>query len=223
MSERENILRLYRHEPVHHIPELATSMMFKWPINGFWERPPYNRGGKDWFEVDWIYGESADAPVPDHIRPPMFGDIREWRDKLAFPDLDAWDWEKAGKIDKIEEIDRESAVLSIALTVGPFERLHALMGFEEAMIAMVSEPDVVADFFDALMAHKCRLIDQISRHYRPDIIHFHDDWGTQKNLFFSPEVWRKLLKPQIKKAADACHKNGVFFEMHSCGRITGRS
>ena len=48
---------------------------------------------------------------------------------------------------------------------------------------------------------------------------FHDDWGTQNNMFFSPDVWRSLIKPQIKKAVDRCHELGVLFDMHSCGKI----
>ena len=105
------------------------------------------------------------------------------------------------------------------LLVGPFERLHALMGFENALIAMMEEPEEVAAFFDALMVHKCRLIDKLCDHYRPDVINFHDDWGTQLAMFFRPELWRRLVKPQLERAVDACHRKGLFFEMHSCGKI----
>lgn len=46
---------------------------------------------------------------------------------------------------------------------------------------------------------------------------FHDDYGTQSNMFFSPEIWRDIFKPQLKKAVDKTHELGMIFELHSCG------
>ncbi len=62
-------------------------------------------------------------------------------------------------------------------------------------------------------------MEKVIEYYKPDVLMFHDDWGTQNNMFFSPDVWRSLIKPQIKKAVDRCHELGVLFDMHSCGKI----
>ncbi|NTV89076.1 MAG: hypothetical protein HGA22_01730 [Clostridiales bacterium] len=219
ISEKENMFRLYRHEMPEFLPSPAKAMHMFYEVNGFHERPPFNKGGTDWFGVDWIYGESGGAPVPDHKQPPILKEISEWHDKITFPDLDAWDWEQAVKLDKVESLDRENKMINIMLFSGPFERLHMLMGFENALFAMMEEPEEVSAFFDALMDYKCKLIDKIAEHYKPDVINFHDDWGTQKSMFFSPDIWRDMIKPQIVKAVEACHRNGIFFEMHSCGKV----
>ncbi len=219
ISEKENILRLYRHEMPEFLPDSAKACHRYYEINGYPERPPYNRGGTDWFGVDWIYGESGGAPVPDHKQPPILKEIGEWREKIVFPDLDTWDWEMAKKLDKVDEIDRENKIVILMLFNGPFERLHMLMGFENALFAMMEEPEEVTAFLDALMDYKCKLIDKIAMHYKPDVINFHDDWGTQKSMFFNPDLWRELIKPQIVKAVEACHRNGIYFEMHSCGKV----
>ncbi|MCU6760872.1 methylcobalamin:coenzyme M methyltransferase [uncultured Roseburia sp.] len=60
-------------------------------------------------------------------------------------------------------------------------------------------------------------INALAPDYRPDVIMFHDDYGTQTNMFFSPEVWREFFKPQLKKAVDKTHELGMIFELHSCG------
>ncbi len=54
-----------------------------------------------------------------------------------------------------------------------------------------------------------------------DIVQFGDDLGTQRGLWFSPEVMRELFIPRYKALFDYVHKNSnakVF--MHSCGSIT---
>jgi hypothetical protein len=218
VTERENYLKALRHEKAEYMPDLFAAVHYVF-ASGFHERPPFNQGGKDWFGVDWIYGETGGAPVPDHQQPPLLIDICQWRDQVKFPDLDAWDWEEAIKLDNILSIDRETKLVDLMLLEGPFERLHSLMGFENALITLMEEPEEVTAFLDAFMEYKCKLIDKIATYYKPDIIMFHDDWGTQLNMFFSPVTWRSLFKPQIKKAADACHKLGIAFEMHSCGKM----
>jgi len=219
ISEREIFLKALRHEKTEFLPDPSKVVKTVFPVNGFHERPPYNQSGKDWFGVEWIYEETGGAAVPDHQKPPLLDDIANWRDKVKFPDLDNWDWKEAARLDNIHTIDKENNLVVLTLLEGPFERLHALMGFENALLALMEEPEEVTDFFDALMDYKCRLIDKTAEYYEPDIITFHDDWGTQNNMFFSPDKWRSLIKQQIKKAVDACHRNGIFFEMHSCGKV----
>jgi hypothetical protein len=97
--------------------------------------------------------------------------------------------------------------------------LHTLMSFEDSLCTLLTDPEEVTAFFDRLMEMKLDIIDALAEFYRPDTICFHDDWGTQASMFFSPELWRELIRPQIQKAVDRCHEHGIFFEMHSCGRI----
>ena len=51
------------------------------------------------------------------------------------------------------------------------------------------------------------------------MVHFQDDWGTQTDLMFQPEVWRTLIRPHVKRVVDAAHELGVLFDQHSCGKI----
>ena len=184
-----------------------------------YKRQSHEHGGVDWFGVPWKYESSVDAIAPDHSVEPIMEDICDWRELVKFPDLDAWDWSKVEEIDHISEIDRENKVFEIMFVNGPFERLHMLMGFENALCALLTDPEEVEEFFNTYMEWKIKLMEKVIEYYKPDVLMFHDDWGTQNNMFFSPDVWRSLIKPQIKKAVDRCHELGVLFDMHSCGKI----
>ena len=54
---------------------------------------------------------------------------------------------------------------------------------------------------------------------RIDILRTADDLGTQRGLFFSPEMFRTFIKPRLKKLVDMTHSHGVKFLFHSCGAI----
>ncbi|MBR7098882.1 MAG: hypothetical protein IKC59_05650, partial [Clostridia bacterium] len=46
-----------------------------------------------------------------------------------------------------------------------------------------------------------------------------DDMGYKGTSFFSPQIYRDLLKPYHKKAVDWAHERGMVAELHSCGFI----
>ena len=47
----------------------------------------------------------------------------------------------------------------------------------------------------------------------------HDDWGNQRSLMFSVDTHEEMLVPYVRRIAEAAHAEGVFIEMHSCGKI----
>ena len=52
-----------------------------------------------------------------------------------------------------------------------------------------------------------------------DCIHISDDWGTQRDLMFAPDLWRELIKPNLKRVIDYVHARGAFVSLHSDGCI----
>lgn len=219
-SEKENILRVFEHRIPEGLPQLLGSgTHFLAPQNGFHERPAGGKGGTDWFGVQWLYKEGDLAPVPDPSVPPVCDDICCWKEQIVFPDMETWDWEKAAQTDRVSEIDREHKMLYVSSLCGFFERLHMVMGFENALCALITDPDEVEEFLDAMLEFKCAQLTKIKEYYRPDVLNFHDDYGTQRGLFFSPELWRKLFLPRLQKITEHCHSLGMIFELHSCGKI----
>lgn len=43
--------------------------------------------------------------------------------------------------------------------------------------------------------------------------------GYKGTTFFSPDMYRQLLKPFHKKAIDWAHEKGIYARLHSCGNI----
>ena len=217
-SERENVLKVFRHELPQWVPCEPRSIQL-YCNNGFWEHPPFKKAGADWFGLDWMDGEAGGALMPNHQKPPLMDDICDWRERIHFPDLDSWDWKQAAVVDNVGQYDRSDKLLSLIVYAGPFERMHMLMGFENALCALLTNPDEVSCFLDAMVDYKLRLIDKLAEYYHPDVIVFHDDYGTQRDLFFAPDIFRALFKPRLRKIVERCHSHGILFELHSCGQV----
>jgi hypothetical protein len=218
LTERENFyLMVDRKQPeyVSHQPSLLH-MLFSSVVL---DRPLGHVSGQDWFGVWWT--DDPDSPgllAVDTSKPRVLEDIEDWEDVLVWPDLEALDWEAAVKTDLPDGKDPDRILCGFMVS-GPFERLHDLLGFEDALIATITAPDACEAFFSKLCDFKIEIIRKLKKYYDIDMLHFQDDWGTQKDLFFQPDFWRTRIKPHVQRVIDATHELGVLFDMHSCGRV----
>jgi hypothetical protein len=96
------------------------------------------------------------------------------------------------------------------------------MDFEGAIMAIFDEDskEYVKDFFDKLSDLYIRIFDKYLEYF-PQIDGFciHDDWGSQKETFFSPAVAEEMLVPYMRRVTDFLHSKGKFCELHSCGQL----
>jgi uroporphyrinogen-III decarboxylase len=51
-----------------------------------------------------------------------------------------------------------------------------------------------------------------------DGFNIHDDWGSQKETFFSPAVAEEMLVPYMRRLIDFLHSKGKFCDFHCCGQ-----
>lgn len=214
VTPRENSMMFYRHQKPRWLPVSGECNMIIPEV--VCERPALNRGGKDWFGVDWTYVDLVHAPS---VTPgfQLFDDIEDWREAVKFPDLEAIDWETSAKQTR-EYIDPDRMTACVLFN-GCFERLQSLMGFEDAVCAMVSEPEETLELINAIADFKIRLIDKLLTYYPIDRIVYHDDWGMQTSTFFSEEMFMELFYEPTKRIVDYTHSRGALFTMHSCGRV----
>jgi len=177
-------------------------------------------GGLDMFGLDWEYVPQVGGSM---VRPgkPFMEDANEWREKLVWPDIDSWDWEGAAKRNNDTYLKCNEAV-AVWLFTGWYERLMSFMDFEGAVMAMIDEDqtDAVKELFDRLSELYIRIFEKYITHF-PNIDTFvvHDDWGGQKETFFSPAVAAEMIVPYMKKVTDFLHSKGKICEFHSCGQL----
>ena len=102
---------------------------------------------------------------------------------------------------------------------GPWERLHALVGFQTALESLYTEPEAFKELMQAITDYRVKMIPLIKEHYHPDIIINLDDFGHQKSEFMSRDMFCEFIKPYEKQIYDAMKENGIICCHHSCGKI----
>ena len=219
---KSNYLNFLNHRPTTFIPNSFTGNK----IYGFGalNGPAIEKGaqfgdGMDGFGIKWEYPSTGGgAAVPD-VNYTVMDDVTEWREKVHIPDPAAYDWKADYEMEcrMIGEPDREHQVIDFGFGNGVFERLAALMGFEDARMAIASDPEEVDALFTAITDYKVAALDYIIDAYHPDTITYFDDVATQRNLFISPATYRTLIKPHHKRFAQECLKRGVMPIYHCCG------
>lgn len=120
---------------------------------------------------------------------------------------------------------RERGKLTVLMGMCPgiYEIGNWLRGFERFLMDMINEPENIEKLMDILSEMKSRYWEKalsiVGDHI--DVINEADDMASQKALMFSPELYRRLIKPyhsrifkRVKKAAPH-----VKCMMHTCGSI----
>ena len=150
----------------------------------------------------------------------LFEDVAEWKDHVKFPPIDFMPVDQILNGMKMGMgYNPDEHVLSCLLLSGAFERVNQMVGFENALCAFYECPDEMKELLNAIADYKIKCIELAHKYLHPDVIHMHDDWGTNDNMFFSPEIWREFIKPIEKRYADKIHELGMIYMHHSCGHI----
>ena len=212
---KENYLNALNHKPTEFVPAVALDCV------GAGASIPVERGTPDnpidGFGVRWVSPPTAAGgalPAPGEF---MLTDVTEWKQKIKFPDLSIYDWEKAAEKD-LAPIDRDAVAVEISNSNCIYERLATFMGFEGALIAMAIEPEATYELLEKLTDFKIETVKYFAKYYKPDIFTFFDDVATERSLFMAPETYRKLLKPLHKKLVQAIKDCGIIPIQHTCGK-----
>jgi len=228
VTPREGYIAAYKRQSIWQVTG-SEQMMFSPKVNpdniargfvydhsGF---PKGTGGGLDMFGIDWEYIEQVGGSM---VRPgkPFIEDANEIADKVVWPDIETWDWAQAAKDNANYAGDGTKAVVAWFLN-GWYERLISFMDFEGAVMAVFDDDqkDAVHAFFTKLSDLYIKILDKYIETF-PFIDGFcmHDDWGSQKETFFSPAVANEMIVPYMRKVTDFIHSKGKFCDLHSCGQ-----
>jgi len=183
---------------------------------------PIERGiggaGTDAWGVNWVApvsgGMGAALPKPGEF---LLEDITKWRSVVTIPDLSVFDWE--GTVEaEAGMYNRDMQAVEIYSMNFIYERLATLMGFEEALLAMATEPDATYALLEAIVDWKIEGLKYYVKYFNPDVYIFFDDVATERMLFMSPDTYRALIKPLHTKMVTACKELGVIPIQHTCGK-----
>ncbi|MBQ9358831.1 MAG: methyltransferase [Abditibacteriota bacterium] len=158
--------------------------------------------------------ENIQAGVIGEVKDPLVKDWETDRAQVHFPT----EWLT---IDP-DAINRDCAKTDKFVKAGccprPFEQLQFIRGTVNLYMDLIDENRQMKAFLDDMAALYYRCM-ELWAGTDVDCLLFMDDWGSQKSLLISPELWRAYFKPIYKNFIDIAHAAGKKIFMHSDGYI----
>lgn len=103
-------------------------------------------------------------------------------------------------------------------TPGFFEPFNDVFGIENHLLYLAMYPDELNELYRRQADWTIRFADHCID-LGLDMIHLSDDWGAQKDLLFSPALWKEIIYPHMKRVVDHIHSRGCLASLHSDGCI----
>ncbi len=171
-----------------------------------------------WGQTKRIFNELDSTP---EVLDNYYCDSTKWleaKEKMLthYEDRIPWDYLK----ENYPKWKAEGRFLQFVVWFG-FDVAHSYMiGTENVLMGMIEEPEWFRDVVETYLTTSLALCQKIlDAGYEFDGIFWYDDMGYKNTPFFSPQMYRELLKPYHKRAVDWAHERGMVAKLHSCGFI----
>lgn len=164
--------------------------------------------------LHWEQGHPGVMPIINE-KTKVCPDVTQWQKYCKAPDIEnmEFDWSQAKEA--AEKVRAEDKFVMTWIVTGLFESLHFMMGFEDTLCNFLVEPDAMHELIAYITDFKKKHIQLLIDHLHPDVIMFHDDWGTKQNLFMHPDVWRKFFKEPYRQIYGLMKQQGIITMHHA--------
>ena len=152
--------------------------------------------------------------------------ISPFNDSTTVEDVQAHPWPNPGTVDYSQIRSECEKYHGKFATFGApwspfFHEAGWLIGQENFFIWMTTKPDVAEAIINHIVDYEIEVTRRFLEAARGmiDITYFGNDFGTQRGLFISPEMWNRFIRKPLKRFYDVSHEHGCKVMQHSCGAI----
>lgn len=231
LTPKENFLRLSRGEEIEYIPAFnmwAPGIHDEVTLKTFGVMnrlyaDDFKPGAKSFHSnwgVEYTCVPAANGgfiPVGTHTGRYLVEDLYHWRDYVPKPTFyDGVDWEKVAQ-EELSQVDRERTTIVCGTPVCPFQDVMAMLGFNDGLIALHEEPEIIEEMIDFMVSYVEPHLEANAEIYKPDVFYILDDTATQRAPFFSPTLFRELFMPFYRRIAKPFTDRGIPLMYHNCG------
>ncbi len=164
-----------------------------------------------------VYREVRDFPLRDARS------VEELTDYPKWPNLDWFDYDCVGR--QVAEARRTGKVVVFMgdrmNRCAQLKPAMYLRGIDQIFLDLGMQPEIAEYVFrrvgEFYLEYARRTFEAADGGI--DIFMTGDDFGTQKGLFVSPDMWRRFLRPGFEALVELGHRFGAKVAHHSCGSI----
>lgn len=146
-------------------------------------------------------------------------DITKWQDQLkSIPptfDIPSAEWDPVRA--QAKQIEESGKHVALWIAGGLFEKIHFLLGMDEALRAYYEHPEEMHELVDFMTNWEIECIDKNMQEVdNISLLFHHDDWGTAINSFLDPQTHKDFFeKPYAKIYGHFKELGGEYVVHHS--------
>jgi len=164
-------------------------------------------------ERQWKTKTATPHKVDSLIKEP--DDWLRYRDRLSFaPDRVA-----EGYADAVAAREHNDQWFAVVPGEPMWWALMA-MGFERALPMLMDHPDVVEEMVAYQTRLNLEIIDHFTQLGKPDAMWHFSDLCYGNGMLFSPDQFRQIVLPHLKRITSACWDRDIVPMFHCCGKVT---
>lgn len=215
LTPRENVMAVFHRQQPDYYGDFMPALQFiQDPVYLRDRIPQDGKIHQDGWGTSFCFQLNAPGPHPVvNDQNAVIKDVETWQEQLRVPTLKDLNWDDA--VAQAKAVDRREKFCAIYCSGGLFERTHHLMGMQNALINYMEYPEEMAGVLRAIADYKIEYLKLAAKYLQPDIVFYHDDWGTKQNVFLPPPLWRQLIKPLHTEIVKTAHECGILFMHHA--------
>lgn len=209
MNPKENYLQAIRFGRPEYVPRTCEAVQYSFSFENIMRMENWT----DRWGVKWVLELPGTVPFPK-------GNPLSDLDRLAdytFPNPHGLIMAE-NVLEELKNVNRCEKVVTGNMTYLLFERAWALMGMENFLMALVSNPAEVHFLLHQVAVYARRVFDRYLD-MGVEAISFSEDLGSQRALMISPAMFRKFLLPEYVYIFETVKAEGKIINFHSCGCV----
>ncbi|MBW7996362.1 MAG: hypothetical protein FVQ81_07325 [Candidatus Glassbacteria bacterium] len=169
------------------------------------KKQPYNANGKTGYYDEIVYYPLSDIE--------------------SACDLDHYDWPdpnllEFGHLNELRKSQPHRAIIA-HITHGGYFNATFLRGMEQFLVDLAMDPVLTQALVERTSTYLIEALDRLLEQAPDgfDIFYVADDYCMSSGPLFSPDVFKRLIKPYLRAIADRVHAHGKKFLLHVCGSV----
>ena len=130
------------------------------------------------------------------------------------------DQDEPYRVFKILEEELKGRFSLHAEVSSPLDYLMDYIGYQNALMAMLMEPEKVKQILERYTVGVVKMADALGKHNDIDAIKISSPFAG--GGFISPEDYNRFELPYLKQVSNSIKQNGKFAYVHTCGHINDR-
>jgi hypothetical protein len=226
LTKRQNLLEtihggnpdrfVNQYEAFDCAPSSPFGMIMGDPISAASGMPaPGGAPVKDSWGVTRAWPANVPGAFPVHdAAHKVLKDITQWEKIVKAPTLDypQFEWDKFKP--QVAEVDTNEVFVTLFGAPGIFEQIHYLMGMDDSLLAFYEEPEALKGLINYITEWRLRYAKLLCDNFAPEVILQHDDWGSHKSSFISPDMFEEFFLEPYKKWYGYYKERGVKLIVH---------